>query len=47
MITVRRYLNDVPISKEALHAKKITNDTITRIFTNVKKRVKNNNTAAS
>lgn len=37
-MTVKRYLNDIPITQEELYTKRITNDTLNRIFTNVKKR---------
>lgn len=38
-MTVQRFLNDVPITREELYAKRITNDTLNRIFTNVKRRI--------
>lgn len=36
---VKRYLNDTLISREELYSQKIVNDTLNRIFTNVKKRI--------
>lgn len=36
---VQRYLNNVPITCEELYTKRITNDTLNRIFTNVKRRM--------